>query len=68
MPTFCSRYMFFKVTDYTSYTTVTVEMKMTALTVIQMPRRQIVTGEMIERSGTLFSDDTKSVNVGLYGD
>lgn len=39
MPTFCSRYMFFKVTDYTSYTTVTVEMKMTALTVIQMPRR-----------------------------
>ena len=65
---FYSRNTFFIVTDYTSYTTVTVEMKMTALTVIQMSRRQRVTGEMIERSGTLFSDDTKSVNVGLYGD
>lgn len=65
---FYSRNMFFIVTDYTSYTTVTVEMKMTALTVIQMSRRQIVTSEMIEGSGTLFSDDTTSVNVGLYGD
>lgn len=31
-----------------------VEMKMTALTVIQMSRRQIGTGEMIEGGGTLF--------------